>query len=79
MHPHDDPLDPLLDELDDDVLAAINPALTPAVRDVLTVRGSIESRDALGGTSPTQVRRQLDVIGAALPALRDRWPGNTNR
>ena len=68
-----------LDELDDDVLAAINPALTPAVRDVLTVRGSIESRDALGGTSPTQVRRQLDVIGAAVPVLRDRWSGHTDR
>ncbi|MBD0024494.1 argininosuccinate lyase [Gordonia pseudamarae] len=64
-----------LDELDDEVLASINPALTPDVRDVLTVRGSIESRNALGGTSSTQVRRQLEVIGAALPDLRSRWSG----
>ncbi|HQV17843.1 MAG TPA: argininosuccinate lyase, partial [Gordonia sp. (in: high G+C Gram-positive bacteria)] len=68
-----------LDDLDDEVLAGIDPALTPEVRDVLTVRGSIESRDALGGTSSSQVRRQLAVISEALPGLRDRWPAGARR
>ena len=62
-----------LDELDDATFASIDPALTPQVREVLTVRGSIESRDAYGGTAPSQVQRQLDVLDRALPALRSRW------
>ena len=53
--------------------ASIDPALTPQVREVLTVRGSIESRDAYGGTAPSQVQRQHDVLDRALPALRSRW------
>ncbi|GAA3462236.1 MULTISPECIES: argininosuccinate lyase [Saccharothrix] len=48
-----------LDELTDDEFAAISPALTPAVRDVLTVEGSIASRDAHGGTAPDRVAEQL--------------------
>ena len=47
-----------LDELDDDELAAIDPALTPEVRDVLTVEGSIASRNARGGTAADAVARQ---------------------
>jgi len=62
-----------LDELDDATFASIDPALTPGVREVLTVRGSIESRDAHGGTAPSQVRRQLDVLDRDLPTLRSRW------
>lgn len=62
-----------LDELDDATFASIDPALTPQVREVLTVRGSIESRDAYGGTAPSQVRRQLDVLDLEIPALRSRW------
>ena len=38
-------------ELTDADLAAISPALTPGVRDVLTVEGSISSRDGRGGTA----------------------------
>ncbi|GAB18985.1 argininosuccinate lyase [Gordonia effusa NBRC 100432] len=56
--------------LSDDQLAAINPALTPQVREVLSVRGSIESRDAHGGTSSSQVARQLRVVEEQLVALR---------
>ncbi|MGM1062711.1 argininosuccinate lyase [Saccharothrix sp. Mg75] len=48
-----------LDELTDDEFAAISPALTPEVRDVLTVQGSIASRDAHGGTAPDRVAEQL--------------------
>src|SRR5690606_35698950 len=49
-----------LHELDDAELAAINPALTPEVREVLTVAGSLASRDAVGGTAPDRVAEQLD-------------------
>ncbi|AFA73627.1 argininosuccinate lyase ArgH [Gordonia polyisoprenivorans VH2] len=62
-----------LDELDDAAFAAIDPALTPQVREVLTVRGSIESRDAHGGTAPRQVRRQLDVLAEETARLRTFW------
>ncbi|WP_168702358.1 argininosuccinate lyase [Gordonia paraffinivorans] len=62
-----------LDELDDETLAGINPALTPAVREVLTVRGSVESRNAHGGTAPEQVRRQIEVVSACSADLRTRW------
>jgi argininosuccinate lyase len=48
-----------LDELTDEEFAAISPALTPGVRDVLTVEGSIASRDAHGGTAPDRVAEQL--------------------
>ncbi|MFZ2510262.1 MAG: argininosuccinate lyase, partial [Gordonia sp. (in: high G+C Gram-positive bacteria)] len=60
-----------LDGLTDEQFAAINPALTPEVREVLTVTGSIESRNALGGTSSTQVQRQIDVAGATIAEMRD--------
>ncbi|MEO9330520.1 argininosuccinate lyase [Gordonia aurantiaca] len=62
-----------LDELDDETLSSINPALTPAVREVLTVRGSVESRNAHGGTAPAQVRRQIEVVSARSADLRTRW------
>ncbi|HSK60161.1 MAG TPA: argininosuccinate lyase [Actinomycetospora sp.] len=63
-----------LDELTDDELAACDPALTPDVRGVLTVAGSIASRDAHGGTAPKRVSEQLDrIAGAALEAHA--WSG----
>jgi argininosuccinate lyase len=46
-------------ELSDDDLASISPRLTPDVRGVLTVEGSIASRSSLGGTAPDRVREQL--------------------
>ena len=52
-------------DLSDDDLATISPHLTPAVRAVLTVRGSLESRDANGGTAPVRVREQLERVQAA--------------
>ena len=56
-----------LDELSDGDLAAISPHLTPEVRTVLSVTGSIASRDAVGGTAPVRVIEQL----AAARALAD--------
>ncbi|WP_132991454.1 argininosuccinate lyase [Gordonia zhaorongruii] len=57
-------------DLDDDVLAGIHPSLTPDVAEVLTVTGSIESRNALGGTASTQVERQIEVAGQTISDLR---------
>ena len=44
-------------DLTDEDLALLSPHLTPAVREVLTVEGSLASRDAKGGTAPDRVRR----------------------
>ena len=51
-----------LEELTDDELAGIHPSLTAEVREVLTVAGSVNSRDARGGTAPVQVAKQLGVV-----------------
>ena len=59
-----------LDELTDDELAGINPALTPAVRDVLTVDGSLASRDGVGGTAPVRVAEQIAALQARIAADR---------
>ncbi len=53
-----------LEDLTDAELAEIDSNLTPAVREVLTVEGSIASRDAYGGTAPNRVAEQQDrVVG----------------
>ncbi|MEX7469940.1 argininosuccinate lyase [Mycobacterium adipatum] len=59
-----------LEELADDELAGIHPGLTAQVREVLTIAGSVDSRDARGGTAPVQVARQLGVLRDALDELR---------
>ncbi|MHB8187091.1 MAG: argininosuccinate lyase [Dermatophilaceae bacterium] len=59
-------------DLSDDDLAAISAHLTPAVRAVLTVRGSLESRDAKGGTAPVRVREQLEKV-QTIAATRRAW------
>ncbi len=51
-----------LDELTDEELQSVSPVLTPDVRDVLNVAGSIASRSATGGTAPVRVREQLDEL-----------------
>ncbi len=60
-----------LHELTDEQFAAIDPALTPAVRAVLTSEGSVSSRTGRGGTAPVRVAEQLtelrDRIAAARP------------
>ncbi len=47
-----------LHEVDDQALAGISEHLVPAVREVLTIRGSVESRDGVGGTAPERVAEQ---------------------
>jgi argininosuccinate lyase len=63
-----------LDGLSDDDFAAIDPRLTPAVRGVLTVEGSVASRDARGGTAPRRVVQQLEELRAAVAEHRA-WLG----
>ena len=60
-----------LEELTDDELVAISPELTPQVREVLTIEGSVSSRDARGGTAPTRVAEQLEGVLSSCAELRD--------
>ncbi|WP_020672038.1 argininosuccinate lyase [Amycolatopsis nigrescens] len=60
-----------LDELTDDELAKIHPALTPQVREVLTVEGSVSSRNARGGTAPERVAEQRERLVAKAAEFRD--------
>ena len=57
-------------DLTDDELAGIDPALTPAVRTVLTVDGSLASRDAVGGTAPVRVAEQIAALRTTIAADR---------
>ncbi|CAA9324024.1 MAG: Argininosuccinate lyase [uncultured Nocardioidaceae bacterium] len=59
-----------LQDLTDADLAAISPSVTPAVREVLSVEGSVASRDARGGTAPARVREQLDELALVAEPLR---------
>ena len=59
-----------LEELTDDELVAISSDLTPEVREVLTIEGSVSSRDARGGTAPSRVAVQLEAVHAAAERLR---------
>ena len=61
-----------LEDLTDDDLAQIAGDLTPEVREVLTVTGSVSSRNARGGTAPEQVVRQLERIQDNAARLRTR-------
>jgi argininosuccinate lyase len=63
-----------LEELADDDLAAISPHLRPGVREVLSVEGSLASRDAVGGTAPARVAEQLVAARAAAAGLRSWLP-----
>ncbi|NAZ85308.1 argininosuccinate lyase [Kineococcus sp. T90] len=57
-------------DLTDADLAAISPHLTPEVRGVLSVAGSLASRDAVGGTAPVRVAEQLEQAREALDGHR---------
>ena len=60
-------------DLSDEDLLGISTVLTPAVRSVLSVRGSLESRSAFGGTAPERVREQIDALRQAVAAETRRW------
>ncbi len=57
-------------ELTDADLSSVSPHLTPQVREVLSVEGSLASRDAKGGTAPARVGEQLDRAEAELVQAR---------
>ncbi|PPI99368.1 argininosuccinate lyase [Nocardia nova] len=59
-----------LDELTDAEFAAVDPALTPQVREVLTVQGSIASRNSRGGTAGVRVAEQLGEVRATAAEAR---------
>ncbi|MDQ1525551.1 MAG: argininosuccinate lyase [Microbacteriaceae bacterium] len=58
-----------LDEPSDAELATISPYLTPEVRKVLTVAGSIGSRTGAGGTAPERVAEQLVELTSRVRGL----------
>ncbi len=59
-------------ELSDDDLAGISPALTPGVRSVLSVGGSLGSRSGKGGTAPVRVAEQR-VAAREASAVARAW------
>lgn len=59
-----------LPDLGDADFAQISEHLTPAVREVLTVPGSLASRAGRGGTAPVRVAEQLDRLRSDVEAHR---------
>ena len=57
-------------DLSDDDLAAISEHLTPGVREVLSVPGSLASRSGKGGTAPERVSEQLAEVRALVEQCR---------
>ncbi len=55
-------------DLTDAGLAALSPHLTPQVREVLSVEGSVASRSAYGGTAPVRVREQIAAARTVVAA-----------
>ena len=58
-------------DLTDDDFAGISSHLTPAVREVLTTLGSIDSRNAKGGTARSAVEAQIANAKAEVTRLRE--------
>ncbi|MFL0564116.1 argininosuccinate lyase [Microbacterium sp. 179-I 1D1 NHS] len=51
-----------LEDADDALLAEVSPHLERTVRNVLTVEGSVASRDGVGGTAPVRVGEQRSAL-----------------
>jgi hypothetical protein len=51
-----------LTDVSDADLAAVDPALTPRVREVLSVAGALRARSTYGSTSPERVAEQLSAL-----------------
>ena len=58
-------------DLDDDDLRGISEHLTPDVRSVLSVEGSLASRSAKGGTAPARVTEQRGRVAEQARRLRE--------
>jgi argininosuccinate lyase len=61
-----------LEDLTDAQFAEISPHLSPGVRDVLTVEGSVASRDSRGGTAQDRVTEQLAELRSVAAEHRER-------
>ena len=60
-----------LSELPLDALQKFNPAIGPDVFEVLSLRGSLNARNILGGTAPAQVRAPVSYTHLTLPTNRE--------
>lgn len=65
-----------LDGLDDAALASVSPLLTPDVRSVLSIEGSVASRDGVGGTAPERVAEQLAQLTERVRLVRSALRGD---
>jgi len=61
-----------LDGPTDEEYASVSPHLTPGVRDVLSIEGSVASRSGIGGTAPDRVAEQRIELTARVRALTTR-------
>ena len=60
-----------LEDADDALLAQVSAHLVPAVREVLTIEGSVASRTGAGGTAPVRVEEQRrELVERAQAAAR---------
>ncbi len=62
-----------LDGPTDEEYRSISPHLTPEVRSVLTVAGSIGSRLGAGGTAPERVAEQIAALTRRVRDLKEAW------
>jgi argininosuccinate lyase len=58
-----------LHEPTDEQYASVSPLLTAELRNVLTIDGSVASRDGFGGTAPVRVAEQREALLARLTTL----------
>jgi argininosuccinate lyase len=57
-----------LGDVTDAMLRSVSPELSPEVRQVLTIQGSVSSRDGVGGTAPVRVEEQRSELIARVQA-----------
>ena len=62
-----------LEDADDALLAEVSEHLTPDVRTVLSIQGSVASRDGIGGTAPVRVAEQRTELVGRTQQLAAVW------
>ncbi|NRG41971.1 argininosuccinate lyase [Rathayibacter sp. VKM Ac-2835] len=67
-----------LEDLDDEALRSVSPLLTPDVRSVLSIEGSVASRDGVGGTAPDRVTEQLAQLTERVRVVRSALRGEAS-
>ncbi|MFC4243144.1 argininosuccinate lyase [Gryllotalpicola reticulitermitis] len=61
-----------LEQIDDAGLASVSAHLTPEVREVLTIEGSVASRDGIAGTAPERVAEQRALLAERVRQVTSR-------